>query len=386
MLTGLFQHIYSVGVAASVIIAVLLALVVFKTNSNKNPLQTLLSFILITFALSSAFNSLIAIYLAKTQPSTHSLSEPFQLLIGPLYFLYLCHLNKKKLSVFKLALHFVPFVVIALFLLLAVSQQFQFSQTNWLAFATYIQVWFYYIICRKLLRKYQVQLKASCSSIDKINEVWIEQSLFALLFGYTALTLVFALNHGLYELPVNKSIAVILSLVSYFIIYKILRRPEIFAQSPLYSTVEHIDSQPIVLEEIRQVADDSDNTKYKKSSLTAEQIQHTYYLLQQHMEKEKPFIDPELNLQSLAKQLQLSAHHLSQVINHDQSSSFYDLINSYRIIEVKKQLIDPRNSERSILAIAFDAGFNSKATFNRIFKNTVQQTPSQYRKSNTKTI
>ena len=96
---------------------------------------------------------------------------------------------------------------------------------------------------------------------------------------------------------------------------------------------------------------------------------------------EKPYNDPELNLPSLAKALDLSVHHLSQVINHDQNSNFYDFINRYRIDEVKQQLTDRYRAEQSILTLAFAAGFNSKATFNRIFKEQTKQTPSQYRKS-----
>jgi len=381
MLNSILQHFYIVGTASSIVIGLLLSLVIFNINRNKNQLLNLLCFILLTFSLSTTANSLIATYFVKLQPRTHSLSEPFQLLIGPLYYFYLCNLCKIKLAGFKLVLHLFPFVIILIFLSLAINQRFYLGQINWMALAVYVQIWFYYFICRLLLKKYREQLKKSCSSIDRINEAWIEQSLFALLLGYSALSIVYALNHGIYYVPINKSIAVILAVVTYFIVYKILSRPEIFAKFTSSPSVNHDEFLIVQSNNTINEGRDRTNNKYQKSSLSNEQIVNTYQLLQKYMDKEKPYIDPELNLQSLAEQLQISSHHLSQVINHEQSNNFYDLINSYRINEVKKQLTDPNNNDNSILSIAFSAGFNSKATFNRIFKNNAGQTPSEYRKS-----
>ena len=64
--------------------------------------------------------------------------------------------------------------------------------------------------------------------------------------------------------------------------------------------------------------------------------------------------------------------------------NFNELINTYRIQAVKERLIDPGYSHLSILGIAFESGFNSKATFNRAFKQFTQQTPSEFLKSKKK--
>ena len=74
-------------------------------------------------------------------------------------------------------------------------------------------------------------------------------------------------------------------------------------------------------------------------------------------------------------------HNLSEVINSRLKKNFYDLVNGYRIEQVKKDLSDPAKSHLKILSLAFDAGFNSKATFNTLFKESTGQTPSDYRKS-----
>lgn len=386
MTNSLLQHFYTVGITSSIIIALLLSFVIFNSNKNKNSLLNILAFILIAFSLSTAANSLLATYIANIEPSTQSVSDPFQLLIGPLYYFYLCHLCQRKINVLKQFLHFIPFIFAVLLTLLTISNRLGFFQINFMAMAAFCQIWFYYFLCRVALASYREYLKKTCSSIDKINEAWVSQSLFILLVGYSALSLVYLLNHGIHHVPINQSIAFIFSLVTFFIVYKILIRPELFSKNSLASPVPVSESGNDLLTVVEVDKSDKENGegKYKKSSLTNEKITQTYQLLKKHMDKEKPYIDPELNLQSLAIQLKVSVHHLSQVINHNQDNNFYDLINSYRIVEVKKQLADLNNSDQSILSIAFNSGFNSKATFNRIFKNIVNQTPSQYRKSQQK--
>ncbi len=98
------------------------------------------------------------------------------------------------------------------------------------------------------------------------------------------------------------------------------------------------------------------------------------------MQEEKPFLNPDLNLASLASELTISAKALSMVINETKGKSYNDYVNHYRIDFVKARLADPSSQDVSLLDIAFDAGFNSKATFNRVFKHVTGLTPSQYRK------
>ena len=71
-------------------------------------------------------------------------------------------------------------------------------------------------------------------------------------------------------------------------------------------------------------------------------------------------------------------HHLSQVLTQELKLNFYDFINQYRVQEVQARLVDPRYRNLTILAIVFDVGFNSNASFYRIFKKHTGQTPSRY--------
>ncbi|MCK5455567.1 MAG: AraC family transcriptional regulator, partial [Melioribacteraceae bacterium] len=70
-----------------------------------------------------------------------------------------------------------------------------------------------------------------------------------------------------------------------------------------------------------------------------------------------------------------------EVINTKTGMNFFDFINRYRIEEVKKEIIKPENDNLTLLAVAMDVGFNSKSSFNTLFKKYVGLTPSKYRDS-----
>lgn len=99
------------------------------------------------------------------------------------------------------------------------------------------------------------------------------------------------------------------------------------------------------------------------------------------LETEKNYLNPELSLKDLANKLNISPLQLSQTINSELGKNFNELINQFRVEAVKEKLLDDTQAHLSILGIAFECGFNSKATFNRTFKNITGFTPSQYVKS-----
>ena len=122
--------------------------------------------------------------------------------------------------------------------------------------------------------------------------------------------------------------------------------------------------------------------KYKTSSLDLEDIVAWQETLSNYMEKEKPFLNDELKIESLANEVNIPTHHLSQIINQGFKKSFQDFINCYRVEEFKKRIINPNTSNKTILAIAYDSGFSSKSSFNRVFKSQTGMTPYEYKKSN----
>lgn len=106
--------------------------------------------------------------------------------------------------------------------------------------------------------------------------------------------------------------------------------------------------------------------------------------LLQHLDTQKPYLNPELSLPELARQMGYNTNQLSAVINQEMGKNFNELINGYRIQTVKERLLDPAFAHLSILGIAFESGFNSKATFNRAFKQFTHQTPSEFLKKKKK--
>jgi len=87
-----------------------------------------------------------------------------------------------------------------------------------------------------------------------------------------------------------------------------------------------------------------------------------------------------LNLDNLVETLSLPARHLSQVINVAFNQNFFDFISDYRILEAKQKLYDPVYKDKTILHVLFDVGFNSKSSFNHLFKKKTGMTPSEFRK------
>jgi len=372
------QHFYIVGCASSVLVACLMAVVIFRANSNSHKE---FAFIFIALLLSVIANSLLHVFKLEFHTSILGLPEPFQLIIGPVLYLYLCKLNGVTPTATSQFLHTIPFLIVLVFIGWfisntgsgAIHSDATRNLANGLSMGIYIQLWVYYVLCHRQNRKLIEKLKHSCSSLEKVNQSWVEQSLLILLIGYSCVTLLYLSNHASFYLPVNKSLAIILASIIYLMVYKTLRRPELY--SPFSVPQINVSATPTL-------ALEKDNNKYQKSGLGQQQATETYAQIQAYMIHHKPFIEPELSLQSLATKIGLSSHHLSQVINHNENANFYDFINSYRVDEVKLELVKAENAKRSVLAIAFDAGFNSKATFNRIFKERTQQTPSQYRKNN----
>jgi YesN/AraC family two-component response regulator len=99
------------------------------------------------------------------------------------------------------------------------------------------------------------------------------------------------------------------------------------------------------------------------------------------IENEEPYLDENITLASLAHAIDIEPHQLTLFLNRYLNSNFHDFINAYRIETAKKLLVN--ETSENILVVAFRTGFNSKASFNRVFKKITGLTPSQYRKTST---
>jgi AraC-like DNA-binding protein len=98
------------------------------------------------------------------------------------------------------------------------------------------------------------------------------------------------------------------------------------------------------------------------------------------MQNEKPYLEPELTLDQLASRLSLKPRVLSQAINVILGQNFYDFINHYRIDEASRLLTNPKDKKITILEVLYEVGFNSKSSFNTLFKKYTGLTPTELKK------
>lgn len=120
----------------------------------------------------------------------------------------------------------------------------------------------------------------------------------------------------------------------------------------------------------------------KESSELSTKADEYYKHLKELMETDKIYENTNLNMTILSEKTNISNGYLSQIINQKEGKNFFDFVNSYRIEAVKEKILDPKYDHYTILALAQEAGFKSKSTFNSYFKKSTGQTPSEYRRKN----
>jgi len=218
---------------------------------------------------------------------------------------------------------------------------------------------FYIIASFQSLRLYRQRLKNFFSTTKNLEFSWLS---IILIFFSLIWTIGFANSYlaGKTGSPVPVLSFINLALIFFIAnmaVYKGLKQPEIF------SGIE-------------------ERSKYGRSTLTRPDADLYLKKLKNFMNKEKPYLDPFLNINQLAKRLTIQPRHLSQILNESLHQNFYDFVNSFRIEEAKKMLSDSSGENVTVLEVLLDAGFNSKSAFNRAFKKCTGLTPSEFRKMN----
>ncbi len=212
-----------------------------------------------------------------------------------------------------------------------------------------------------LIRIYRIQKQNSFHfSIIKVELQWIKILLWVLLLvtviPWSIYTYTFYKNVEMYYLPMFAITSLIVYLIGYIGIHKIgilNERKKIRSYSKAHFK----------------------NIKIKKSK--------NGYIdkIEKILLEERRYLDPNISLESLAEELQLSKSHLSRIINAELNLSFSAYINSLRIEDAKRYLKNPEFSNYTLVAIGLEAGFNSKSTFNTVFKKYTGLTPSQFKKN-----
>lgn len=321
------------------------------------------------------------------------LIEPLLALIGPLLYFYVC--SFKEVITWKKArphlLFFIVCIPIAVWNYTMIGSKYPpAEQVPREAAGNFqlllpltlrlIQRIIYYFMSRRALIVYQQSIQHLYSDTSRINLNWIR----TLLGGYLSLIVVTVVFYPLMIwYPQNFGLWVLISaaIVSVYIYIAAIKG---IAQLTLWQInpdikKENLEKQITEVVHADPVKEDVEKEKPRKAGLNEAKIEEIVTGVKAVMINEKLFQEPELTMQQLAAKLNVTTHQLSQAINDGFRKNFYELINGYRVEEAKRLLLDPKNRNYTILSVGFEAGFNSKTTFNTVFKKFTGLTPTEFR-------
>ena len=318
--------------------------------------------------------------------------EPFPLLAGPLLYLYIRSF-KERLGWKKVVPHlisFFAFFFLTFWFFKYMSARFPHSREvpaealrdpYAVALGSFriAQLVLYYILSRRALSGYRRSIRQLFSETSRIDLAWIKWLINGLLFLVliSIITYSFMLQYPQHFDLFQMIQVAILAPYIYLATYKGITQPSLWQ-------VQAGTSKEQLQKEIREADEfdmqqNSEKSKVAKAILNNEKIKQVVAKILFLMEVEKLYLETELTLQELADRVGAPAYQISQAINEGLNKNFYDLINAYRVDEAKQLLLNPTNSNFTILSVAFEAGFNSKTTFNTVFKKFTGLTPSDFR-------
>jgi AraC-like DNA-binding protein len=310
---------------------------------------------------------------------------------GPLLYLYIKFLTTEDLKFrWTEGLHFIPFILVFVSAIVLRGKPVIRLDDFWandpfLSFrliygiSFFISVTTYSIIAFVLISRHQKNIQNLFSyTSEKITLSWLK--IVAISF-YVTYILVFVI--GVYvifkgELPYDPTIASYFGLTFFAFTFSVygFKQPGIFNE--LYSgsrTGAFREEDP----------DKKAEVKYERSGLKKKDAEKYQKMLLKYMKDEKPYLDGSLTIHDLSEKLGIPRHYLTQVINETLYKNFYTFINEYRVEEVKKLLTDSGYRKYTLTSIAYEAGFNSKSSFNSVFKELVGKTPTEFREENYQT-
>ena len=212
----------------------------------------------------------------------------------------------------------------------------------------------------RLLRAYSERIKATYSTIDQINLAWLRRRLaiYASIWVVGLATIAVVGFEGR-ALGLFMQIVAFLTALNIFATgYRALRQSEVVLGLPR--------PRP--------------GRRYERSSLTPENAALYRTRLLDSMERERSYSGSRAHPTQAGPGPGVPVAHLSRVINEQLGRNFFDFINRYRVEEAKRRLSGPAAGRDKLITVALDCGFNSLATFNRVFKELAGRTPSEYRR------
>jgi len=353
-----------------------------------------LAAMMVAFSIGLATQVYHALGLERQYPHFFGVGYPMPFLFGPLVYLYAVFAADRQRRFTQLdAVHLAPFVIVVAASLpvyfLTGPEKLAFYVrlregsvptwivvTDWLKFVSGTA---YTVATIVVLLRHRRRVQDSYSSIERVNLQWLlwlgiaAAGVWALALGFQVAQ---ASGMGV-DVSADRYVSLAVSVLVYAIGYRALRQPEIFR----YDTAE----MPIPRQEPPATPSpaaphtDTERPRYERSGLGERQAERLKASLIAVMEQEEPWRNSDLTLATLAERLATTPHKLSEVLNTEIGQTFYDFVNGYRVRDVQRRIEAGDAGRQKMLALAMDAGFASKSTFNLAFKKHTSQTPSDYR-------
>lgn len=306
------------------------------------------------------------------------------LLIGPVIFFYTKSLLNSTFKISKKEYyHFIPALIYLVYSLIVfitdklILDEFYFyadgrdkDMANWYQIAGIISMVYYLIASLKFYKNYKKLVFDKVSFADSILFEWIPNFLIAFLSIVVLRVLLFLLNPEWGNFGNQFWHYIAFSIV---VLYVSVNG---YANAVKMSFLNDVNSESI---NVYQESDEDYKTKQDNTNL--EEIEFWKDKILHLVESEKVFKNPTLTLSDLSKLLNTNTKNISKSINSGFDMNFNDFINHYRIEAVKEKLQKEEHKTSTLLGIAFDCGFNSKATFNRAFKKSIDLSPKDYLKN-----
>ena len=316
--------------------------------------------------------TLVELYSVKTLPYTY----------GPLLLLYAKFMTSEKPQFNPRYLwHFAPFIIFLVVSLVFINERVMHGTDGFLVkdrfvsfrivygITFFVSITAYSVATFVVIHRHQKRLKQLLSySSEKITLKWLLGLSITFYTGYVIMFIFGGIDIMVGFMPFDpyELSFVSLTLLSFLFGVFGFHQPGIFEE--VVRSQEHMELLEI----------EPDPKKYQRSGLRQEDVADLVNKIRKYMVIEKPYLNRELSIYDLSDQLKISRHMLSEVINEHMGMNFYTMVNEYRINEVKERLKSKEYKHLTILAIAYDSGFNSKSSFNTIFKEKTGQTPSEY--------
>lgn len=288
---------------------------------------------------------------------------PFALLYGPILYLAFKLSIGVRISTFKLLRHFIPFILASVIYIAHLIHPIQ---------NLYLRSG-HYALMALLISAYSIKilLYKHDSQNSLKNEHQLVNNMALLLLVVAAMILILAFAVFMKNDASNDFVPITLLYVTMFAAVFIAFKYTIHSFVALEYTETNLNMP-------RTTPNAEDTPRYQKSMLNNEMLDEYEQKLYALMIRQMVFLEPELSLQSLAREMRIPKHHLTQLLSVRIKENFYHYINRFRI-DFACKLINQSLIDLTLEELAYKSGFNSKTSFNRHFKNQVGCTPSEYR-------